>query len=94
MTEKGRYICSTILKNKKIKTMKISKAALLALKGLDHEAKARIAEKAGVAPSTVYRWIADEHDNLTKGAVVKAISEEIGLSYEQVLEQETIATTK
>lgn len=75
--------------------MKLTKTAYLALKGLDIEAKGRIAEKAKVTTSTVYRWIADEHDNLTKGAVVNAIAEEIGLKPSEILEQETTeAATK
>lgn len=68
--------------------MKLSKAAILALKGTDKAAKDRIAKAAGVEPSTVYRWISKNDDSLTKAAILPVISEETGLDQSQILEEE------
>lgn len=70
--------------------MQISKAAILALKGTDKEAKKRIASAVGVEVSTVYRWINQNHINLTHAASLDAITKEIGLPEELILERETI----
>jgi hypothetical protein len=66
--------------------MKLSKAAILALRGMDREAKQRIADSVGVALSTVFRWIQDEDDNLTKAAPLQVIREITGLSDLEILE--------
>ena len=69
--------------------MRLSKAAILALKGMDKEAKQRIGDAVGVAASTVYRWIQDEDDNLTKAAALAVIRNETGLTDQELLEEET-----
>lgn len=70
--------------------MKLSKGAILALKGTDQAAKERIAEVAGVAPSTVYRWINQNDDNLTKAAILNIICVETGLAESEILERDTV----
>lgn len=67
--------------------MKLSKAAILALRGTDKAAKDRIALAAGVQTSTVYRWISDNDDSLTKAGLLDVISKEIGLDQSQILEE-------
>lgn len=89
LTKISSYISVTIRNNKKIITMKLSKAAILALRGTNQEAKKRIAERLGVVSSTVYRWINDNDDNLTKAEALKLISDETGLSEDQLLEEVT-----
>lgn len=81
------YICSTIIKNKKI--MRLSKAAILALKGMSRDQKEKIAESCDREPSTVYRWIANADDNLTKAGPLKAIREITGLTDNELLEEES-----
>lgn len=68
--------------------MKLSKSAILALKGTGKATKERIAEAAKVDPSTVYRWINDNNDNLTKAALLPIIREETGLIDSEILESE------
>jgi hypothetical protein len=68
--------------------MKLSKIAILALRGLDQSIKERIAEATGFSLSSIYDWIAENRDNsrLTLAAVVQIISEETGLTQDQILE--------
>jgi hypothetical protein len=75
--------------------MKLTKIAILALRGFDRGIKGRIAEAAGgVTVSTLNRWIADNDDNLTKAAVVKIIGKETGLTDQEILEEDTVEATK
>jgi hypothetical protein len=71
--------------------MKLSKIALLALKGTGKEAKERIAEALGTSLNSVWRWISENKNNgdLTKAKAVEIIAEETGLDAGQVLEEET-----
>lgn len=69
--------------------MKLSKIAILALKGMGQDIKEKIADAAGVSTATVYAWIADNRDNssLTKASVVNLIHNETGLTQDQILEE-------
>jgi transposase len=67
--------------------MKLSKIAILALKG-SKGSKKRIADALGVTESTVYRWIAENHDSLTKASSMLVIREITGLSDSEILEVE------
>lgn len=69
--------------------MKLSKIAILALKGLGQDVKDRIGKAVGVHPHTVYKWMSDNEENsdLTKASVVQIISEETGLTQEQILDE-------
>lgn len=69
--------------------MKLTKAAILALRGTPKASKDRIAAVAKVEPSTVYRWISENNDNLTKAAILPVISEETGLAETEILEKES-----
>lgn len=74
--------------------MTLTKAAILALRGMSTEQKARIASACGVQPSTVYRWIANEDPSLTMASALKVIREETGLSDSDILEESPIEATK
>lgn len=70
--------------------MKLTKIAILALKGTGQDVKERIAQAAGITNTgTVYNWITDNKDNgnLTKASVVKVIEEATGLTQDQILEE-------
>lgn len=68
--------------------MKLSRLALLAIKGCGKDFKKKLADAMGVNVQTAYRWIQDENDNLTKAAAMKVIREETGLSDAEILEIE------
>lgn len=68
--------------------MKLSKAALLALRGLTPDKKTKLGELIGVSEKSVYRYINDNDDNLTKAAALAFIREETGLNDDQILETE------
>lgn len=57
---------------------------------MDKGIKQKIADIAGVHPATVYLWISDNKPNsdLTKTAIIQLISEETGLTEDQILESE------
>jgi transposase len=67
--------------------MKLSKVALLVLKG-SKDLKERIAAMMGVKLVTVYSWVQKNDDNLTKAAVLQMISEETGLQESDLLESD------
>jgi hypothetical protein len=68
--------------------MRLSKIAILAIRGLGQGVKERIAEATDTSQSRVYEWILENKDNgrLTLSAVVQIISEETGLTQDQILE--------
>lgn len=74
--------------------MTLTKAAILALRGMSREQKDRIATACRVQPSTVYRWIANEDSSLTMASALKVIREETGLSDEDILLETPIEATK
>jgi len=74
--------------------MKLSKIAMLALKGLGSGKKDDLADALGVSIQTLYRYINDNDDNLTKAAALKFIREETGLVDSEILENETEGATK
>lgn len=67
--------------------MKLSKLAILAIKGAELGLKTRIQEETGVHYATVCKWIQKNEDNgeLTKASMVKIIQEETGLTTDQIL---------
>lgn len=67
--------------------MKLSKVALLALRGSTPEVKERIATALNVSDKSVYRYLLNNDDSLTKAAVMKIIREETGLEDSQILEE-------
>jgi transposase len=73
--------------------MKLSKVAILAIRG-HKDMKKQIAKATGASEPTVYRWLADNDDNLTKAVVLEIIRKETGLPDDQILvsEEEEKAT--
>lgn len=67
--------------------MKLSKVAILALKG-SRDSRKRISEAMGVSSITAYRWIVANDDNLTKAAALSVIKDITGLPESQILEVE------
>lgn len=68
--------------------MRLSKGAILALKGMDGETRKRVAAAIGISPVTLWRWISINDDSLTKAVAIKAIREETGLPDSEILENE------
>lgn len=68
--------------------MRLSKAAILALKGMDGETRKRVADAIGISPVTLWRWISVNDDSLTKAVAIKVIREETGLPESEILESE------
>ena len=69
--------------------MKLSKLAIMALRGSGKEFRYRLAERCAVSPRTINRWINNNDDNLTKADSLIMIREETGLEDSQILEEVT-----
>ena len=67
--------------------MKLSKIGILALRGSKDSVK-RISELTGVSTKTVYRWISENDDNLTKAVVLQYLREISGLTNDEILDKE------
>jgi hypothetical protein len=76
--------------------MKLTKIAILGLRGSGKEIKEKIAKELGVHIATVYSWVEDNADNskLTLASIVKIISEETGLEPDQILEETETAQSE
>jgi plasmid maintenance system antidote protein VapI len=76
--------------------MRLSKIAILAVKGASPAIVKKLAEAIEVSEPSVYRFINDNDHNLTKAAAIKVIESETGLTREQILEEEHVqpATAK
>jgi plasmid maintenance system antidote protein VapI len=75
--------------------MRLSRIAILAVKGASPAIIKKLAEAIDVSEPSIYRFINDNDDNLTKAAAIKVIELETGLTQEQILEEgEHIATAK
>lgn len=70
--------------------MKLSKLTILALKGTEVEVRERLANVLGVSLPTLYRYISDNDDTLTKAASLEVIREITGLGDNEILEREPI----
>lgn len=68
--------------------MKLSKIAILALKGLGRSARRSLADQMGLTEDTLYRWVRNNDDNLTKVAYLSAIQRELGVDQDLLLEPE------
>lgn len=71
--------------------MRLTRAALLIIKGFSVEKKEELAIAAGVGIKTIYRWLDENNDGLTKAGVVKMIRQESGLNDEEILEDEKVS---
>lgn len=65
--------------------MKLSRIALLAIRGACPGIVGRLAKAIEVSDPTVYRYISDNDDNLTKAAALAVIREETGLTDSEIL---------
>lgn len=74
--------------------MRLSRIAILAVKGASPAIIKKLAEAIGVSEASVYRFINDNDDNLTKAAAIKVIEQETGLTQDQILEEGEPATAK
>jgi transposase len=81
------HLISIIAHAKITHQMKLTKIALLALRGAK-DSKRKLAEALDVSEATVYRWISENNDSLTKAAALKVIREETGLTDAEILETE------
>jgi transcriptional regulator with XRE-family HTH domain len=79
---------SNLIKNKQIK-MKLSKIAILAVRGVRGSGKL-LAEAIGVSEVTMSRYLRDNDDNLTKAAALAIIRELTGLTDDEILIEEPI----
>lgn len=68
--------------------MKLSHIAILALKGTSGDFKRTLANKLGVTENTLYKYINENNDVLTKASALQLIGEVTGLSNDQILEEE------
>lgn len=68
--------------------MKLTNIVILAIRG--HKSiKDTLASALGVSKATVYRWIQDNDENLTKAAALEIIRFELGLTDSEILERES-----
>jgi hypothetical protein len=67
--------------------MKLNNAGISILKG-NKAIKKRIMAALVISLATMYRYIKDNDENLTKASVLAIIREETGLADEQILEAE------
>lgn len=65
--------------------MRLSPAAILAIKGFSTEDKNRLADALGKDIKTLYRYIDNNDDNLTKAAALVVIREVTGLPDSEIL---------
>jgi hypothetical protein len=72
--------------------MKLTHIAILAVKGSGRDMIDRLADVLGVTDKTIYKYISDNSDELTKAAVLRVIREETGLTDDQILEEATEET--
>lgn len=74
--------------------MKLSKIAILAVRGASPGIIKKLAEAIEASEPSIYKWIGENHSNLTKAAALKVIREETGLTDDQILEEEKEETTE
>jgi AcrR family transcriptional regulator len=75
-----------IKSNKKYQDMRLTHLAIIAIKGSD-DMVSKLAKALDVSPPTIYKYIREKSDDLTKAAALKVIREETGLIDEQILEE-------
>jgi len=68
--------------------MKLSKIAILAIRGASPGIVKQLAEAIEASEPSIYKWISENHSNLTKAAAIKVIETVTGLTREQILEEE------
>jgi hypothetical protein len=81
------YLLSKI--NKMFLNMKLSELALQKIMDSKSLPK-KLREALGVSRVTMWKYINDNHENLTKAAALKVIREETGLNDDQILEESPV----
>ena len=66
--------------------MRLSKIALLALRGMDRNSRISLAGDLGITENTLYKWVRTNDDSLTKAACLMVLQRELGISQEHLLE--------
>lgn len=66
--------------------MKLSKTAILVIRGLPSEKKKELADVLGISSKTLYRYLDNNDDNLTKAAGLNFLKGITGLSDTELLE--------
>lgn len=72
--------------------MKIRKLVLLAIRG-SGELKKKLMAALDISQPTLSRFLSDNDENLTKAAALKVIREELDLSDDEILEEDTVNET-
>jgi hypothetical protein len=72
-----------------LQTMRLSKVAILAIRGMDRDERKRLSDRMGITEDTMYRWMRANDDNFTKAAYLGILREELKLSDAELLEPET-----
>lgn len=70
--------------------MKLSKMALLAVRGMSMEVKKRVADACGITLQTFYKKIRENEINgvLTKAIAIETIAKETGIRYGDILDED------
>jgi transcriptional regulator with XRE-family HTH domain len=69
--------------------MKIRKLVLLAIRG-SRKIKTDLMAALDISQPTLSRFLNDNDENLTKAAALKVIREELGLTDDEILDEDTV----
>lgn len=83
------HLYQIIKSNKNYQDMRLTHLAIIAVKG-SGDIVPKLGEALGVSNPTIYKYIREKSDELTKAAALKVIREETGLSDEQILEESEV----
>lgn len=72
--------------------MKLTKAAILAIRGLNQEQKQQLVDHLGISLKTLYRYIENNDDNLTKASALQFLRGVTGLKDADLLEGSGMVT--
>lgn len=70
--------------------MKLSKAAILALRGTSREVKREVSKELKITENTFYRWLSENNEILTKAGILAVISRIIELPVDLLLQTEEV----
>jgi DNA-binding transcriptional regulator YiaG len=71
--------------------MKLSKVAILALRGMDRVARKSLADQMGVTEDTLYRWMRTNDEKFTLAAHLMVLRRELGLTDNDLLEEDRMS---
>jgi len=71
--------------------MKLTQITLLALRGLDSDAKESLAKDMGVSKDTLNRWLRDDSEKLTMLSRLQSISTLLNMEVDQLVETQQTA---